>query len=183
VIQHEAKCRFPLAYLLTSLQPHSPISVKQDKPGLILSRRSECVSGRSLTVGAVILEMHAAVLGSDFYLHSRLPSSSCMRCLSVGGFGALLSARARSFAGYISLRLSGNPCRSPTWPCPLTLLEDWLERRAESSRTRADSCSLSGQACLSDISANVLTTAAVIVCLSNLAFYARLMWISRHAHS
>jgi hypothetical protein len=33
-----------------------------------------------------------------------------------------------------------------------------------------------------NISANVLTTAAVIVCLSNLAFYGRQMWISRRAY-
>ena len=33
-----------------------------------------------------------------------------------------------------------------------------------------------------DISANALTTMAVIVCLANLAFYGGQMWISRRAH-
>jgi hypothetical protein len=33
-----------------------------------------------------------------------------------------------------------------------------------------------------NISVNVLTTAAVIVCVSNLAFYARQLWVSRRAH-
>jgi hypothetical protein len=33
-----------------------------------------------------------------------------------------------------------------------------------------------------NISVNVLTTAAVIVCVSNLAFYARQLWIGRRAH-
>jgi len=51
--------------------------------------------------------MHAAVLGSDFYSALATAVSSCMRVYSVGGFRCFADARARSFAGYISLRLSG----------------------------------------------------------------------------
>lgn len=64
------------------------------------------------------------------------------------------------------------------WPCPLTLLENWLEQRAGID----PAASYGGGFLLHyldkllypDVSQTFLTMAAVIVCLLNLAFYARL---------
>ncbi|SRR5579884_907407 len=65
------------------------------------------------------------------------------------------------------------------WPCPLTLLENWLE-------TKAGIYPYQGGFLLHyldkliypDISAVALTIAGVIVCLINLAIYGREMWIA-----
>jgi hypothetical protein len=69
------------------------------------------------------------------------------------------------------------------WPCPLTLLEDWLERRARVEPYQGGFLlHYLDKLVYPDISANVLTIAGVIVCLANLAFYGGQMWISRRAH-
>ena len=61
------------------------------------------------------------------------------------------------------------------WPCPLTLLENWLERKAgvEPYRGRFLLHYLDTLV-YPDISATMLTVAGVIVCAFNLALYARL---------
>jgi Protein of Unknown function (DUF2784) len=64
------------------------------------------------------------------------------------------------------------------WPCPLTLLENWLERRAGIEPYQGGFLlHYLDKIVYPNISANVLTAAAVIVCLFNLAFYARQLWI------
>ena len=69
------------------------------------------------------------------------------------------------------------------WPCPLTLLEDWLKGRAGIEPYQGGFLlHYLDKLVYPDISVDVLTTAAVIVCLSNSAFYGRQMWISRRAH-
>ncbi len=69
------------------------------------------------------------------------------------------------------------------WPCPLTLLEDWLERRAGIEPYQGGFLlHYLDKLVYPNISANVLTTVAVIVCLLNLAFYGRQVWIGRCAH-
>jgi hypothetical protein len=64
------------------------------------------------------------------------------------------------------------------WPCPLTLLESWLEQRAgiEPSASYGGGFLLHylDRLLYPDVSQTVLTIAAVIVCLLNVAFYARL---------
>ena len=69
------------------------------------------------------------------------------------------------------------------WPCPLTLLENWLEGRAGIEPYQGGFLlHYLDKLVYPDISANVLTIAGVIVCVANLAFYARQVWISWRAH-
>lgn len=67
------------------------------------------------------------------------------------------------------------------WPCPLTLLENWLEGRAGVEPYQGGFLlHYLDKLVYPDIPANVLTIAGVVVCIANLAFYARQVWISRH---
>ena len=69
------------------------------------------------------------------------------------------------------------------WPCPLTLVENWLERRAGVKPYQGGFLlHYLDKLVYPNISANALTTMAVIVCLANLAFYCRQMWIRLRAH-
>jgi hypothetical protein len=66
------------------------------------------------------------------------------------------------------------------WPCPLTLLENWLEAKAGVEPYRGGFL----LHCLDklvypDISATVLTVAGLIICALNLALYGRQIWIAR----
>jgi uncharacterized protein DUF2784 len=66
------------------------------------------------------------------------------------------------------------------WPCPLTFLEDLLEGRAGIEPYQGGFLlHYLDKLVYPDISASVLTAAAVIVCALNLAFYARQMWAVR----
>lgn len=68
------------------------------------------------------------------------------------------------------------------WPCPLTLLENWLEGRAGVEPYQGGFLlHYLDKLVYPDISANILTTAAVIVCGLNLAFYTWQMWLRRHS--
>jgi Protein of Unknown function (DUF2784) len=63
------------------------------------------------------------------------------------------------------------------WPCPLTLLENWLEARAGIEPYQGGFL----LHCLDrlvypDVSATVLTVAGVLVCALNLGWYARHFW-------
>jgi|ERR1700733_271359 len=67
------------------------------------------------------------------------------------------------------------------WPCPLTLLENWLEGKAGVGPYQGGFL----LHCLDklvypDLSATVLTVAGVVVCVLNLALYGWRMWIARH---
>ena len=66
------------------------------------------------------------------------------------------------------------------WPCPLTVLEDWLERSAGVEPERGGFL----LHCLDElvypnISPTMLTVAAVTVCALNLAFYGWQIWTAR----
>jgi hypothetical protein len=64
------------------------------------------------------------------------------------------------------------------WPCRLTLLENWVERRAGIEPYQGGFLlHYLDKIVYLNISANVLTAEAVIVCVFNLAFYARQLWI------
>src|SRR5580692_4689990 len=68
------------------------------------------------------------------------------------------------------------------WPCPLTLLENWLEGKAGVEPYQGGfllHC-LDGLV-YPDISSTMLTIAAVIICVLNLAFYGRQAWIAGRA--
>ena len=66
------------------------------------------------------------------------------------------------------------------WPCPLTLLENWLEAEAGVQPYQGGFLfHYMDKLVYPDISATVLTVAGVLVCVLNLALYGRQMWIAR----
>jgi hypothetical protein len=66
------------------------------------------------------------------------------------------------------------------WPCPLTLLENWLEAQAGVAPYQGGFLlHYLDKLVYPDISATVLTVAGVIVCALNLAFYSRQLCICR----
>ena len=63
------------------------------------------------------------------------------------------------------------------WPCPLTLLENWLEQKAGVEPYQSGFLlHYMDKLVYPDISATALTVAGVIVCTFNLAIYARQAW-------
>lgn len=66
------------------------------------------------------------------------------------------------------------------WPCPLTLLENWLEAKAGVAPYQGGFLvHYLDKLVYPDISATVLTAAGVFVCVLNLALYGRQMWLTR----
>lgn len=66
------------------------------------------------------------------------------------------------------------------WPCPLTVLENWLEARAGVQPYQGGFLlHYLDKLVYPDISATALTVAGVLVCILNLALYGRLMWMAR----
>jgi hypothetical protein len=67
------------------------------------------------------------------------------------------------------------------WPCPLTLLENWLEAKAGVDPYHEGFLlHYLDKLVYPDISPTVLTVAGVLVCVLNLAIYARRTWLARH---
>ena len=64
------------------------------------------------------------------------------------------------------------------WTCPLTLLENWLEGNAGVEPYQGGFL-LHDKLVYPDISSAMLTSAGVIICALNLAFYGRQIWIAR----
>ena len=126
--------------------------------------------------------MHAAVLGPTFY--SALAVSvlllHAMFILWVA-FGALLTRR-RPILRWLHLAslVSGILTELLPWPCPLTVLENWLEGKAGIEPYQGGFLlHYLDKLVYPDISATVLTVAGVIICALNLAFYGRQIWIAR----
>jgi hypothetical protein len=70
------------------------------------------------------------------------------------------------------------------WPCPLTLLENWLEGNAGVEPDQGGFLlHYLDKLVYPDIYSTMLTIAAVIVCGLNLAFYGRQVWIAGRAGS
>jgi hypothetical protein len=68
------------------------------------------------------------------------------------------------------------------WPCPLTLLGNWLEHRAGIEPYQSGFLlHYLDKFVYPDVPASVLIVAAVIVCVVNLAFYTRLEWSGSHS--
>ncbi len=66
------------------------------------------------------------------------------------------------------------------WPCPLTLLENWLEGKAGVEPYQGGFLLHSlDKLVYPDVSATVLTIVGVIICALNLGFYGRQMWVAR----
>ena len=67
------------------------------------------------------------------------------------------------------------------WPCPLTLLEKWLEGKAGVEPYQGGFLlHYLDKLVYPDISATILTVAGAIICALNLAFYGRQIWIARN---
>lgn len=67
------------------------------------------------------------------------------------------------------------------WPCPLTVLENWLEARARVQPYQGGFLlHYLDRLVYPDISATFLTVAGVIICALNLALYGRRLWIARY---
>jgi hypothetical protein len=67
------------------------------------------------------------------------------------------------------------------WPCPLTLLENFLEIKAGVQPYQGGFLlHYLDKLVYPDVSATVLTVAGVIVCALNLALYGRQIWMARH---
>ena len=99
-------------------------------------------------------------------------------------FGALLT-RSRPILRWLHIAslIWGILTEVLPWPCPLTLLENWLEGRAGVEPYQGGFLlHYLDKLVYPDISANVLTIAGVVVCLSNLALYVRQMRVSHRAH-
>jgi len=66
------------------------------------------------------------------------------------------------------------------WPCPLTVLENWLEGKAGVEPYQGGFLlHYLDKLVYPDISGTILTVAGVIICTLNLAFYGRQIWIAR----
>jgi hypothetical protein len=65
------------------------------------------------------------------------------------------------------------------WPCPLTRLENWLESQGGVAPYQSGFLlHYMDKFVYPDVSATLLTVVASIVCVLNLAFYARQLWAS-----
>src|SRR6266568_6733545 len=120
--------------------------------------------------------MDAVLLASNFY------SALATAVLFLHGlfilwviFGALL-VRSRPILRWLHIAslVWGILTELLPWPCPLTVLENWLESKA-GVEPYQDGFLLHylDKLVYPDISATVLTVAGVIICILNLAFYGR----------
>jgi hypothetical protein len=96
-------------------------------------------------------------------------------------FGAFLT-RSRTVLRWIHIAslVWGILTEMLPWPCPLTLLENWLEGQAAIEPYQGGFVlHYLDKLVYPDISPTVLTVVGVAVCAVNLAFYGRLAWIAR----
>jgi hypothetical protein len=96
-------------------------------------------------------------------------------------FGALLT-RSRPVLRWLHIAslVWGVLTELLPWPCPLTDLENWFEGKAGVQPYQGGFLlHYLDKLVYPDISATVLTVAGVLVCLLNLAFYGRQMWVAR----
>ncbi|MGB8769732.1 MAG: DUF2784 domain-containing protein [Candidatus Korobacteraceae bacterium] len=96
-------------------------------------------------------------------------------------FGALLT-RSRPLLRWLHIvsLVWGVLVEVLPWPCPLTLLESWLEGKAGVEPEQGGFLlHYLDKLVYPDISSTVLMIAAVIICGLNLALYGRQVWIAR----
>ncbi len=96
-------------------------------------------------------------------------------------FGALLT-RSRPILRWLHIAslVWGILTELLPWPCPLTLLENWLEGKAGVQPYQGGFLlHYLDKLVYPDISATVLTGAGVLVCVLNLGLYGRWMWIDQ----
>ncbi len=93
-------------------------------------------------------------------------------------FGAFV-ARSRPLLRvlHVASLLWGVATNALPWPCPLTLLENWLEQRAGVAPYQGGFLlHYLDKFVYPDLPQSLLTAAAGVVCVLNLAYYARLGW-------
>ncbi len=96
-------------------------------------------------------------------------------------FGALLT-RSRPLLRWLHIvsLVWGVLVEVLPWPCPLTLLESWLEGKAGVEPEQGGFLlHYLDKLVYPDISSTLLMIAAVIICGLNLALYGRQVWIAR----
>ena len=130
--------------------------------------------------------MYAVLLASHFY------SALATAVLLLHGlfivwviFGALL-VRSRPIPRWLHIAslVWGILTELLPWPCPLTLLENWLEARAGVEPYEGGFLlHYIDRLIYPDVSPTVLTVAGVFVCALNLGFYARQIWSALHIRS
>lgn len=97
-------------------------------------------------------------------------------------FGALLT-RSRPILRWLHIvsLIWGILTELLPWPCPLTLLENWLEGRAGVTPYQGGFVlQYMDKLVYPDISATTLTVTGVIVCVFNLALYGWQAWKAGH---
>ena len=96
-------------------------------------------------------------------------------------FGALV-ARSRPVLRWLHIAslVWGILTELLPWPCPLTVLENWLEAKAGVLPYQGGFLlQYLDKLVYPDISATVLTVAGILVCVLNLALYGRQIWGAR----
>ena len=126
--------------------------------------------------------MQAAVLASNFY-SALAVSVLFLHALFILWvvFGALLT-RSRPILRWLHIGslVWGILTELLPWPCPLTLLENWVETKAGVQPYQGGFLlHYLDKLVYPDVSATVLTTVGVIICALNLGFYGRQMWVAR----
>jgi hypothetical protein len=126
--------------------------------------------------------MHAVVLASSFYSALAI-SVLFLHALFILWvvFGALLT-RSRPILRWLHVGslVWGILTELLPWPCPLTVVENWLEAKAGVQPYQGGFLlHYLDKLVYPDISATVLTVAVVAICALNLAFYGRQIWIAR----
>jgi hypothetical protein len=126
--------------------------------------------------------MHVATLALNFYSVLAI-SVLFLHALFILWvvFGALLT-RSRPILRWLHVGslVWGILTELLPWPCPLKLLENWLDGKAGVEPYQGGFLLHSlDKLVYPDISSTILTVAAVIVCALNLAFYGRQFWIAR----
>jgi Protein of Unknown function (DUF2784) len=126
--------------------------------------------------------VHAAVLASNFYSALAI-SVLVLHALFILWvvFGALLT-RSHPILRWLHIGslVWGILTELLPWPCPLTLLENWLEAKA-GVEPYQDGFLLHylDKLVYPDVSSTMLTIAGVIICILNLGFYGRQIRIAR----
>ena len=96
-------------------------------------------------------------------------------------FGALLTRSRRILRWlHVASLIWGILTELLPWPCPLTLLENWLEAKAGIEPYQSGFLlHYLDKLVYPDISATLLTVAGVVTCALNLALYGLQIWSAR----
>ena len=97
-------------------------------------------------------------------------------------FGALLT-RSRPVLRWrhISSLIWGVFTELLPWPCPLTLLENWLEAKAGVEPYQGGFLYHYLKFVYPDVTASLLMVAGLLVCTFNLGLYGRRMWLAHRS--